>query len=131
MKLENRIRELRGTANLTLKQLSGKTDLSVSYLSDIERGRTRPSLGALESLAIAFEISVTDLLAGVDFAGEKTDASLPPGLKDLIEDKEFGVGLSEDWIQLLSRIELRGTRPTTKQEWVELYLHLRRILDND
>ena len=128
MKLESRVRELRSSGNLTLKDLAAQTGLSVSYLSDIERGRTTPSLNTLELLAKAFNISVADLLMGVDFAGEQTTAGLPPGLRELIEDEEFKTELDEHWISLLNKIELRGSRPQSKREWMELYLHLRRIL---
>lgn len=128
MKLEERIKELRTQHRLTLKDLSESTGLSVSYLSDIERGRTTPSLNTLEALSVAFDISVADLLSGVDFAGEKTIAALPVGLQELLQDEEFGDQIDEQWISLLNRIELRGKRPQTKVEWLELYLHLRRIL---
>lgn len=128
MKLEDRVRELRTLHNLTLKDLAECTALSVSYLSDIERGRTTPSIGTLEALSRAFGISVVDFLSGVDFAGEQTDASLPPGLKELLDDEEFSGEIDDRWISLLRKIELRGTRPQTKREWLELYLHLRRIL---
>lgn len=128
MKLEQRIKELRTQHRLTLKDLSESTGLSVSYLSDIERGRTTPSLNTLEALSVAFDISVADLLSGVDFAGEKTIAALPAGLQELLQDEEFGDQIDEQWISLLNRIELRGKRPQTKVEWLELYLHLRRIL---
>lgn len=128
MKLEERIKELRTQHRLTLRDLSESTGLSVSYLSDIERGRTTPSLNTLEALSVAFHISVADLLSGVDFAGEKTIAALPVGLQELLQDQEFGDQIDEQWISLLNRIELRGKRPQTKVEWLELYLHLRRIL---
>jgi XRE family transcriptional regulator, regulator of sulfur utilization len=127
MKFEDRARELRSQKGLTLKDLSAVTGLSISYLSDIERGRTIPSLTTLETLSKAFNISVTDYLTGVDFAGQQTLDSLPPGLKALVEDKDFKAELDEHWINLLSKIELRGNRPQDKREWLELYLHLRRI----
>lgn len=130
MKLEERIRELRSHYNLTLKDLAGLTGLSVSYLSDIERGRTTPSLSTLEALANAFQLSIVDLLSGVDFAGERTVASLPPGLQELLEDDEFKHEIDDHWLALLQRIELRGKTPQTKLEWMELFLHLRRILSN-
>lgn len=40
---------------LTLRELSDKCNLSVSYLSDIERGRTVPSLGALTEIMDALD----------------------------------------------------------------------------
>jgi transcriptional regulator with XRE-family HTH domain len=98
-------------------------------LSDIERGRTNPSLQTLETIASNFDISITDLLAGVGFAGELTDNALPPGLRELLEDKDLGKEIDKDWVQLLEKINLRGKRPQTKLEWLELFLNLKRILD--
>jgi transcriptional regulator with XRE-family HTH domain len=106
-----------------------RSGLSVSYLSDIERGRTIPTLNTLEAIADALEISVVDLLSGVDFAGEMTDASLPPGLAELKNDPEYSEEITDEWIETLSGIQMRGKRPQTKREWLELYLHLKRILE--
>lgn len=131
MQLAHRLRELRKQNKSTLKELSNATDLSISYLSDIERGRTTPSLETIKTIANAFEISVVDLLSGVDFAGKKSESSLPPGLPDLLKDAEFSKEIDEDWLSLLTRIELRGERPQTKREWMELYLSLRRILEDE
>ena len=68
MKLGDRIRELRKNKKETLRATSESSNLSVSYLSDIERGRTNPSLQTLDALANHFDISIADLLSGVDFA---------------------------------------------------------------
>jgi len=129
MLLGQRIRELRTLKGETLKDISISTKLSVSYLSDMERGRTNPSLQSLETLAKHFNLSVTDLLAGVELAGTLSEAALPPGLGDLLNDPEFGAEIDSDWTQLLQKINLRGKRPQTKHEWLELYLSLKRILD--
>lgn len=129
MQLGDRIREFRKIKGETLKATSEGTDLSVSYLSDIERGRTNPSLQTLETLANHYGITVTDLLSGVDFAGQQTENSLPPGLKDLLKDEEFGEEIDDSWIELLVKINLRGKRPHTKLQWLELYLSLKRILE--
>jgi XRE family transcriptional regulator, regulator of sulfur utilization len=129
MKLQDRLKELRSARDLTLKEVAERTGLSVSYLSDIERGRTTPTLNTLELVAEALEISVIDFLAGVDFAGELTDAHLPPGLADLMQDDEYGQEITPEWVDTLSKIQMRGKRPQTKREWLELYLHLKRILE--
>jgi XRE family transcriptional regulator, regulator of sulfur utilization len=128
MKLHERLKEVRISRDLTLKGLAERTGLSVSYLSDIERGRTNPSLTTLETLAVALDITVLDLLTGVDFAGEQTDAGLPPGLAELLGDQEYQQEITPDWVSMLSKIQLRGKRPQLKREWLELYLHLKRIL---
>lgn len=129
MKLQDRLKELRTSKDLTLKGVSKRSGVSVSYLSDIERGRTTPTLNTLEALADALDVSVIDLLSGVDFAGELTDASLPPGLSDLRQDAEYGHEITDEWVETLSKIQMRGKRPQTKREWLELYLHLKRILE--
>ena len=129
MLLGQRIRELRKQKGETLKDTSKETELSVSYLSDIERDRTKPSLKTLETLAKHFDITVADLLSGVDFAGSQTDNALPPGLIDLLIDAEYRDEIDEAWKELLMKINLRGNRPQTKKQWLELYLSLNRILD--
>ncbi len=129
MKLGDRIRELRKSKGETLKEISGSTNLSVSYLSDIERGRTNPSLQTLDTLAEHFGISVTDLLSGVEFAGIPTDNALPPGLAELLNDSLYGPDIDNSWRELLMKINLRGKRPQTKKEWLELYWYLKRILE--
>ena len=128
MTLHERLKELRRARDFTLKELAARTGLSVSYLSDLERGRTMPPLPTLELLAMALEISVLDLLTGVDFAGEQTEAGLPSGLADLLDDPEYQPELTREWVQLLGKLQLRGKRPQSKHEWLELYLHLKRVL---
>lgn len=128
MKLQNRLKELRMYRDLTLKGVAELTGLSVSYLSDIERGRTTPTLNTLETIAQALEVSIIDMLTGVDFAGEASQAGLPPGLSELMGDDEYGQDITEEWVETLSKIQFRGKRPQTKQDWLELYLHLRRVL---
>lgn len=130
MKLQDRLKELRNSSNLTLKEIAGRSGLSVSYLSDIERGRTIPTLNTLEAIANSLELSVIDLLTGVDFAGESTGAGLPSGLSELMQDDEYGHEITPEWVETLSKIQMRGKRPQTKREWLELYLYLKRILEH-
>lgn len=49
-KLSAHLRELRESHKLTLQQVSKQTRLSISFLSDVERGKT-PSLVTLSKLA--------------------------------------------------------------------------------
>ncbi|MBX6772812.1 MAG: helix-turn-helix domain-containing protein, partial [Chloroflexi bacterium] len=46
----------------TLKELAGRAGLSLSYVSDLEHGRSRPSLQTLERLAEALGVSRAVLL---------------------------------------------------------------------
>ncbi len=130
MNLAERLRELRGEHHWRLKDLSQTSGLSVPYLSDLERGRTNPSLDSLQQLGKAYGISVNNLLGPVDFFGEASAAALPKGLADLIDDPALAVGIDPEWVRTLSRIELRGKRPAGKHDWYEIYLHLRRVLED-
>jgi transcriptional regulator with XRE-family HTH domain len=66
----------RKEADWTLSHLSQITSLSISYLSDIERERTLPSIPTLVKLADAFDVTVALLLVGVDF-GERKRHNVP------------------------------------------------------
>lgn len=51
--LGGRIRRLRLARNLTLKQVEAKAKVSATHLSEIERGKTSPTVGALVRIARA------------------------------------------------------------------------------
>lgn len=53
--LGRRIRKLRLEKRLTLKQVEERSELSATHLSEIERGRTSPTIGALVRIARALE----------------------------------------------------------------------------
>lgn len=53
--LGRRIRKLRLERRLTLKQVESASGLSATHLSEIERGRTSPTIGALIRIARALE----------------------------------------------------------------------------
>lgn len=56
--LGTRIRQLRKANGWTLADVAARTGLSVSFLSDIERGRTDPSLNTLDKIAAAHGLRV-------------------------------------------------------------------------
>lgn len=61
LRLGQRLRRARLSRNLTQGEVA-KNQFSVSYISAVERGQIRPSLGALEKLADRLQIPVIDLL---------------------------------------------------------------------
>ncbi|WP_368498652.1 helix-turn-helix domain-containing protein [Herbiconiux sp. A18JL235] len=64
--LGERLKALRTGRGLTLKELSQRTGLSVSMLSQIESGTADPSLGSLRTLANVFEASIATLFSDPD-----------------------------------------------------------------
>ena len=66
-----RIKELRLSKGLTIKQLSVASNVAVGYLSDLENGkRKNPSMNTLKLIADALGVTIFDLLG---FNGEKKD----------------------------------------------------------
>ena len=55
------IRGLRKSKELTLKQMSRRTGLSISLLSQIERAESSPSISSLYKIAMALETKIQDL----------------------------------------------------------------------
>jgi DNA-binding response OmpR family regulator len=58
------IRNLRKERSLTLKQMSRRTGLSVSLLSQIERAESSASVSSLYKVSAALDCRVTDLFGG-------------------------------------------------------------------
>jgi|SRR3712207_3732432 len=72
----SKIKALRKQKNYTLKDMNSKTGISVSFLSDIENGRSNPSLDRLTDIANALDTSVSYLL------GETTPENDPETLAE-------------------------------------------------
>ncbi|WP_354576348.1 XRE family transcriptional regulator [Frigoribacterium sp. UYMn621] len=70
----SRIRQLRRARGLTLVQLAVSADLSHPFLSQLERGRARPSMTSLEKIARALGSSQLELMAAAeDDAADQSD----------------------------------------------------------
>ena len=63
----NHIRSIRKSKNLTIKQLSEISDISIPYISDIERDVVNPSFKTLQAIAKGLDITLPEL---VDFNDE-------------------------------------------------------------
>jgi transcriptional regulator with XRE-family HTH domain len=60
-RIPKRLKEIRLQKNLTLEQLAQKAGCTKSYISQLEKGTSSPSVSMLGRLADALEISVVDL----------------------------------------------------------------------
>ncbi|UTR11997.1 XRE family transcriptional regulator [Evansella sp. LMS18] len=63
--VSEKIRELRTEKKLTLKGLSEKTGLSVSFLSQVERGSSSIAITSLKKISDALEVQITDFFENV------------------------------------------------------------------
>ena len=74
LRLGQRLRRARLARNLTQGEVA-KNQFSISYISAVERGQIRPSLGALEKLAERLQVPMTDLLSEDELGVRSTAVS--------------------------------------------------------
>ena len=60
-----RIRTLRHTQGHALKVVAKRADISIPYLSEVERGRRLPSLDVLARITTALDTTIPELLTGL------------------------------------------------------------------
>lgn len=69
MTIGMKLRILRGQHGLTLIQLGAAIDLSLSYLSDMERNRTMPTLDTVARIADHYQMTLSAVLESVTING--------------------------------------------------------------
>ena len=69
-----RIRELRRSRKLSLEVIAARTDLSIGFLSQIERGLSSPSLRVLATIADVLGIGIAGLFGAAETAAAGSDA---------------------------------------------------------
>jgi transcriptional regulator with XRE-family HTH domain len=65
LQLGMRIKYLRKKRNWSQEDLALEANINTKYLSDLENGRRNPSLLILERIAIALNISISELTKGL------------------------------------------------------------------
>ncbi|MFA5528548.1 MAG: helix-turn-helix domain-containing protein [Peptostreptococcales bacterium] len=120
MGVGEKIKQKRKEKGYTLKRLSEIVDISVSFLSDIENGKSKPSLDRLTDIARGLDANVSYFL-GEEAKEEKLiyeekylDIFTDDEIKKLLEE--------EDFLQILD--EFKGFDKWTKQEKEELKMFL-------
>lgn len=124
MNLGEKLRLLRkSTRELTLAEVAKQTGLSVSFLSDLERGQTRPSLDTLEKLSNFYGVNTNELIETIN--NEKKSRSLPPGLEELLDNTE----IEDDILDLMLTAEQRSkVHPKSKEDWLKYYFSFKILL---
>lgn len=80
------IRTQRQQAELTLRELAARTNVSNPYLSQIERGLHEPSVRVLKAIAGALNLSAESLLqqAGILEGGDAAHGAPPASVADAV-----------------------------------------------
>jgi tetratricopeptide (TPR) repeat protein len=137
MRLGQRLRRARLARNMTQGEVA-RNQFSVSYVSAVERGQIRPSLGALEKLAERLQVPITDLLGDVDLdarmlpaTGESREAS-PMRFREEIEDRLIeaqvlmGQRKADDALTILLRLTAQqlSQREAAQVHWRLAYCYV-------
>jgi len=94
--------------NLTLKELAAKADISVSYLSDAEVGRSNMSISSLEKVAEALGVTSSYLLDARNMTlqqlADLNQVELPQNIIEYVTKQK-----SLPYISLIKEIDEGGT----------------------
>ncbi|ABO50086.1 Cupin 2, conserved barrel domain protein [Desulforamulus reducens MI-1] len=98
-----KVRTLRNQKNMTLKDLSEKTGLSVSFLSQVERGTSSLAITSLKKIADALNVHIASFFANYSNTNFTTRAD---------EQKSFKIeGSSTEYIRLSGEFHGRNLEP--------------------
>jgi transcriptional regulator with XRE-family HTH domain len=74
------LRAQRVSAELSLRELANRTNVSNAYLSELERGLHEPSLRVLRAIASALGTPLGSMLASAGVLGDREDDHHPSGV---------------------------------------------------
>lgn len=118
-----KIRQLRAKRDLSLKELADASDLSISYLNEIEKGKKYPKIEKLAAIAQGLQIDLGEL---VSF---KTGRNLHPLLKFLESDMVEQVPLELFGLSESDVMDLMGHDPEKFASFVLTILQVSRSFD--
>jgi transcriptional regulator with XRE-family HTH domain len=134
------VRARRQRLGWTLKDLADKTDLSVPYLSDIERGNVNPTLQTLTTLADALDLTLADLVDGQPGA---TGPPLSVSLQRFVRSDDFARRIQrlatvadrpveevrQEVIDFLATAPKRASGELTPEDWRRLLTYYASLLE--
>ena len=110
-----KIRELRKERGFNLSEFARKVQLSVSYMSEIEHGRTNPSLGTIDKIAAALNVDRSQLLEASELGlGNKIRLARENKKMTMAETAE-AAGISTSYLSEIERGSVKPSIATTKR----------------
>jgi transcriptional regulator with XRE-family HTH domain len=138
-----RLRAARRDKGMTLRDVFEATNVSITYLSDLERGvLSNPTLDKVKLIAGALGVTVEDLLGSGDNAGLRDEPALPAPLQALAASPQFLEATEADartwrttpealqraWLDSLQRISVDGRRPQSMMDYLFIFEAIRRAI---
>ena len=82
LELGRRVKQLRLQKGMTLKEVEAKVGVSATHVSEVERGKTSPTVGALSKIEAALEVNASFL---IDFPiGQQVSVTRPGSRPTLV-----------------------------------------------
>lgn len=123
MRLAEKIKTYRKNRGITQDDMAQALNLSVSYICDLEKGRSAPRLQTLEAIARYFRVSTGQLLSGTEYAGDEHHTT-PPALIELMQHPELGRFIDPNAVDLLAQLNFCGATPATMQDYLRAWYAL-------
>lgn len=121
-KFGDRLRRLRSDRGLSLDELAAKAGVTKAYLWRLETSPSvNPSLDIVGKVAVGLGVSTASLIPEPARPNEEA-LELPPALLEA----QRQIGIAPDDVADLARIRFRGGQPMTSEDWIGLYLQLKR-----
>lgn len=131
MEIGDNIKKYREMRGLTLPDLAVKAGVSKAFLWEIESGKSRrPGAEVLFKIAEALGVTILHLLGKrpAQEAQSLIEPEINAGLRSFINERKLqGRPLDPEEIKSLSFVQLKGGRPTTKEQWSLVYGMLKEI----
>ena len=106
------IRERRKQAEMSLRDLAARTDVSNPYLSQIERGLHQPSVRVLKAIAGALNMSAEALMVQAGLLDEPEDGEAAPSVSDAVQADRHLTDEQKSALLAVYRSYVEGNRPT-------------------
>lgn len=124
MSIGERLQLIRRERGFTLRQLAREADVSVAYLSKLERGDSSPTIDILTKIAGALRVSVAELTETSD---KTKPLELHESLRAFINEynQKYPVLNEPDWQKTLMRVRLRDRYPEESEDWLRIFFSMR------
>ena len=106
------IRERRKQAEMSLRDLAARTDVSNPYLSQLERGLHQPSVRVLKAIAAALNMSAEALMVQAGLLDEPEDGEATPSVSDAVQADRHLTDEQKSALLAVYRSYVEGNRPT-------------------
>ncbi|MFD3158533.1 helix-turn-helix domain-containing protein [Haloimpatiens sp. FM7330] len=118
-----KIKELRMSKNLTLKELSEKVNLSIGFLSQLERGLTNVAVDSLEKIADALSVELTYFFSIPKSSNESILRSYEQEIFQVTNSKFINYHLTNDIENKTILPRLVQILPSSSDEEINNYQH--------